>query len=360
IRVSPIQLGAMSIGDKWAASGMGAMDKEGSFRLLDRYFELGGNFVDTANSYQEGSSEEFIGEWMETRGNRDQMVIATKFSSNFKRSDTSVAQKVNYVGNSSKSLYLSVEASLKKLRTQYLDILYVHWWDFGTSIEEMMGGLHHLVAARKVLYLDTPAWVVAQANQYARDHGKTPFSIYQGEWNVMKRSFERDIIPMARNHGMALAPWDVLAAGKIRTDAEETARRESGEKGRMLFDPNQQWERNEDERKMCSALEKVADEIGAGSIQAVAIAYLMHKTTYVFPIVGGRKIEHLEKNIEALEIALSAEQIAFLESVLPFDVGFPHALIGDGTVDSKFVKAAAQIDEWPVAEPIRPVRRSEL
>lgn len=130
---------------------------------------------------------------------------------------------------------------------------------------------------------DTPAWVVSQANQYARDHGKTPFVIYQGEWNVFKRTFERDIIPMARSEGMqkiflgtihlltllqgmALAPWSVLAGGKIRTDEEEQRRRETGEKGRMLFDPN--WERTEDEKKMCKVLEQIAKDVGAKHITA--------------------------------------------------------------------------------------------
>lgn len=131
-----------------------------------------------------------------------------------------------------------------------------------------MNALHNLVVAGKVLYLgisDTPAWIVALANQYALDHGKTPFVIYQGRWNVFTRDFERDIIPMARHLGLALAPWDVLAGGKIRTDAEEDARRQTGENGRTIRGP---WERNEEQKKMAAALEKVAAEIGAKSIQA--------------------------------------------------------------------------------------------
>lgn len=121
--------------------------------------------------------------------------------------------------------------------------------------------------------------------------------------------------------GMALAPWEVLAGGKIRTDAEEQRRRETGEKGRTISNPN--WERTEDQRQVCLALEKVAEEVGAKTIQAVAIAYLMQKTPYVFPVVGGRKVEHLLANIEALEIALTAEQMAYLEGVRVFDKGFP-------------------------------------
>ncbi|KIJ64652.1 hypothetical protein HYDPIDRAFT_90016 [Hydnomerulius pinastri MD-312] len=355
VHVSPLQLGAMSIGDKWEKGGMGSMDKASSFKLLDAFYELGGNFIDTANNYQDQSSEEFIGEWAEQRGIRDQLVIATKYTTNYVRAEESIKQKVNYTGNNIKSMYISVDASLKKLRTSYIDILYVHWWDFDTSVEEIMNGLHTLVQQGKVLYLgvsDTPAWIVSKCNQYARDHGKTPFVIYQGAWNVMSRDFERDIIPMARMEGMALAPWNVLAAGKLRTDAEEQRRRESGEKGRMLLGPN--WERTPAEREMSLALEKVAKEVGTEHITAVAIAYLMQKTTYVFPIVGGRKVEHLRGNVEALDISLTPEQIKYLESVIPFDPGFPHSFIGDGTDYMFLMRTAAYFDRQPYAQPIRP------
>lgn len=356
VRVSPITLGAMSVGDKWEGLGMGSMNKESSFKLLDAYFDMGGNFIDTANVYQDGSSEEFIGEWAEQRGIRDQLVIATKYTNNYKRGDDSVAQKINYVGNGSKSLHLSVEASLKKLRTDYIDILYLHWWDWETSVREVMDNLHHLVALRKVLYLgisDAPAWVVAQANQYAIDHGKTPFVVYQGRWNVMERSFEREIIPMAREFGMALAPWDVLAAGRFRTDEDEQKRRDTGEKGRMISRPD--WERNETEVKMSKVLEVVAAEVGAvGNLTAVAIAYVMHKTPYVFPIIGGRKVEHLKANIQALDIRLTEKQIEYLESVVPFDPGFPSSMIGDGTSHIRTLLAVAKMAKQPTLQPILP------
>ncbi|SJL15593.1 probable Aryl-alcohol dehydrogenase [NADP(+)] [Armillaria ostoyae] len=342
VRVSPITLGAMSVGDKWEGLGMGSMNKESSFKLLDAYFDMGGNFIDTANGYQDGSSEEFIGEWAEQRGIRDQLVIATKYTANYKRGDDSVAQKVNYVGNSSKSLYLSVEATLKKLRTDYIDILYLHWWDWETSVREVMDNLHHLVALRKVLYLgisDAPAW--------------TPFVVYQGRWNVMERSFEREIIPMAREFGMALAPWDVLAAGRFRTDEEEQRRKETGEKGRTIFGPD--WERSEIEVKMSKALEVVAAEVGAvGNLTAVAIAYVMHKTPYVFPIIGGRKVEHLKANIQALDIRLTEKQMEYLESVVPFNPGFPSSMIGDGTSHNRMLLAAAKMAKQPKLQPILP------
>ncbi|KAJ7775720.1 NADP-dependent oxidoreductase domain-containing protein [Mycena maculata] len=357
IHVSPLQLGAMSIGDKWGPLGMGEMDKESSFKLLDAYFDNGGNFIDTANSYQDETSEIFIGEWTEKRNIRDQLVIATKYTTNFKARNSTIDKKVTYVGNNIKSMHISVEASLKKLRTTYIDILYVHWWDWDTGVEEVMNGLHNLVVQGKVLYLgvsDTPAWVVAQANQYARDQGKSPFVIYQGAWNVMERSFEREIIPMARAHGLALAPWNVLAGGKLRTDAEEQQRRVTGEKGRLLVGPH--WERNENEKKMSQALEKVAGEVGAKSITAVAIAYVMQKVPYCFPIIGGRKIEHLLSNVEALDISLSHEQIEFLESVLPYDPGFPHWMIGDGTKPNFLVASATILEKQPLLEPIRPAK----
>ncbi|KAJ6544295.1 NADP-dependent oxidoreductase domain-containing protein [Mycena capillaripes] len=358
VHVSPLQLGAMSIGDKWGPLGMGEMDKESSFKLLDAYFDNGGNFIDTANNYQDESSESFVGEWVEKRNIRDQLVIATKYTTNFKARNDDFAQKVNYVGNNIKSMHISVEASLKKLRTSYIDILYMHWWDWDTTVEEVMNGLHNLVVQGKVLYLgvsDTPAWVVAQANQYARDHGKTPFVIYQGLWNVLDRSFEREIIPMARAHGLALAPWNVLASGKFRTDAEEEQRRATGEKGRTISNP--EWERNENEKKMSSALEKVAAEVGTKSITAVAIAYVLTKVPYCFPIIGGRKIEHLMSNIEALDISLSNEQIAFLESVVPFDPGFPITMIGDGTKGpSRLMGNAGHFARQPLLEAIRPTK----
>ncbi|KAF6756025.1 Aldo/keto reductase [Ephemerocybe angulata] len=354
VHVSPICLGAMSIGDKWQEYGMGSMNKEDSFKLLDGYFDLGGNFIDTANVYQVESSEEFIGEWAEARDIRDQLFIATKYSSNYKHKDPAVSQKIFYGGNSVKALHISVKASLKKLRTDYIDLLYVHYWDFQTSIPEVMQALHGLVLAGKVLYLgvsDTPAWVVSKANQYARDHALTPFSVYQGQWSVLHRSFERDIIPMARDEGMALAPWGVLAAGKIRTDAEEERRMQTGEKGRTIF--SQDWLRTEEEKKVSKALEKVAEEIGAKSISAVAIAYVMHKTRFVFPIIGGRKLEQLTANLEALDLTLTGEHLKSIDSVLPFDVGFPTSMIGDGESYSWFNSLHLQsVEYWPNAQPI--------
>ncbi|EPQ52456.1 Aldo/keto reductase [Gloeophyllum trabeum ATCC 11539] len=356
VTVSPLCLGGMSIGDKWAEFGYGQMDKDTSFKLLDTFFDAGGNFIDTANNYQDETYEQFIGEWAEARGIRDQIVIATKYSTMYKRApNEKIKQRALYGGNHLKSLHTSVHESLQKLRTSYIDILYVHFWDYNTSVEEVMNGLHNLVTQGKVLYLgisDAPAWVVSKANQYARDHGKTPFVIYQGAWNVMQRDFERDIIPMARAEGLALAPWNVLAGGHIRTDEEEERRRQTGEKGRTTWRGD--WERNEKEKTVCKALEKVAAEVGTQHIQAVAIAYLLQKTPYVFPLIGGRKVEHLEANIEALNIALTPEQIAYIEGVVPFDLGFPHNIIGTGATNMPAMIIAGHFDRVAIPQAIRP------
>ncbi|KAH8989432.1 Aldo/keto reductase [Lactarius akahatsu] len=355
VRVSPLQLGAMSIGDKWHDFGMGSMNKADSFKLLDAYFDAGGNFIDTSSNYQDETSETFIGEWAEKRGIRDQLVLATKYSSNYKR--TLESHKVNYSGNSAKTLHLSVEASLKKLRTTYIDILYVHWWSYTTSVEEVVNSLHVLVQQGKVLYLgisDTPAWVVSKANQYAKDHGKTPFSIYQGNWSIFDRSFERDIIPMARSEGLALAPWGVLAGGKIRTNAEEARRKESGEKGRTILTSD--WERTPEERKVCDVLEEIGKEVGTESITSIAIAYHLQKLPYVFPIIGGRKVEQLKDNIIALDISLTAEQIKRIEEATPFDPGFPFAMFGNGTYEIPLSLNAGHYDRVPFSQAITPTK----
>ncbi|TBU58654.1 Aldo/keto reductase [Dichomitus squalens] len=355
VHVSPLCLGGMSIGDKWAAFGMGSMDKESSFRLLDAFFDAGGNFIDTANNYQDGSSEEFIGEWAEKRGVRDQLVIATKFTHNWHRGDDSIVQKVNFMGNNIKSLTLSVEASLKKLRTTYIDILYVHLWDNEADVEEIMDGLHNLVVSGKVLYLgvsNMPAWMVVKANEYARHNGKTPFVVYQARWSVLDRDIEREILSMCRHEGLAIAPFAVLAGGHIRTDEEEERRRESGEGGRTLL--GQKWERTPTERAVCQALEKVAKEVGAQHITAVAIAYVMQKAPYVFPIIGGRKIEQLHANLEALSIHLTDKHIKAIEAAAPFPLGYPWTVTGAYGTLPWFYSSLAKVEHQPILAPLKP------
>ncbi|KAK9458704.1 NADP-dependent oxidoreductase domain-containing protein [Lipomyces oligophaga] len=330
VRVSPLQLGAMSIGDQWAMAG--TMSKETAFDLLDTFVAAGGNFIDTANNYQYERSEKWLGEWMTERNNRDLLVLATKFTTQYRSHELGPGKSVNYCGNHAKSIHMSVAASLKKLQTTYIDILYLHWWDYTTSIKEVMDTLHTLVLQGKVLYLgisDTPAWVVSAANTYAIDNGKTPFCIYQGRWNVMRRDFERDIIPMARQFGLALAPWDVVGGGKFKTKEEVERRMKSAEGLRSRAGVFGQPVITEEEAKMTEALLKVGSEHGIDSPTAVAIAYVMAKAPNVFPIVGVRSKEQLESNIKALDIILTKEQIEYLEGVFNFDKGFPLDMIGD-------------------------------
>lgn len=347
VRVSPLQLGGMSIGDAWNGF-MGSMDKEQSFKLLDAFVEAGGNFIDTANNYQNEQSEAWIGEWMAARNNRDQMVIATKFTTDYRSYALGKGKTPNSCGNHKRSMFLSVRDSLKKLQTDFIDILYLHWWDHTTSIEEIMDSLHILVEQGKVMYLgisDTPAWVVSAANAYARAHGKTPFSIYQGRWNVMRRDFERDILPMTRYYGMALAPWDVLGSGHFQTAKQLAEREKKGEGLRSMLGQGQ----SEEERQISEALATVAAEHGIESVTAIALAYVLCKAPNVFPLVGGRKVEHLKDNIQALSIRLTKKQIEFLEAARPFDEGFPNNFIGvdpkvSGGAPSFLMQTSGQYD----------------
>ncbi|KAI5801301.1 NADP-dependent oxidoreductase domain-containing protein [Geopyxis carbonaria] len=312
VRVSPLCLGAMNFGDTWQ-SILGTCSKSTTFDILDTFLDAGGNFIDTANDYQSGQSEAWLGEWMASRQCRDQIVLATKFTMGYLSGTGGEKVKSNFQGNHAKSLRVSLDASLRKLQTEYVDILYVHWWDFSTSIPELMQALNRVVAAGKVLYLgisDTPAWIVSKANEYARGHGLAQFAVYQGLWNAAVRDVERDILPMVEAEGMALAPWGVLGQGKFKPN----------EDGRNL------WKTTETEQKVAKCLAEVAAEKGT-ALTSVAIAYVMHKAPYVFPIVGGRSVAHLEANIEALGLELSDADVARIEGAVPFDVGFPMNLL---------------------------------
>ncbi|KAF2728311.1 aryl-alcohol dehydrogenase-like protein, partial [Polyplosphaeria fusca] len=334
IRVSPLCLGAMNFGDAWEPS-MGKCDKNTTFEILDFFYDQGGNFIDTSNNYQNEESELWIGEWLSSRKNRDEIVLATKFTTCYPDPRNSPQQRINYAGNSTKSLHLSLEASLKKLQTSYIDLLYVHWWDFTTSIEELMQSLNHMVSSGKVLYLgisDTPAWIVSKANQYARDHGLRPFSVYQGMWSAASRDFERDILPMTRSEGMALAPWGALGGGNFTTEAKRAA----NEQGRN-FRPA-----SEEQIKISKVLEEVAKKHDT-QITSVALAYVMHKAPYVFPIVGGRKVEHLRGNIEALGLELSDEEVDEIDGQTSFDIGFPMNFLFGAAYNSRSTSSDVQL-----------------
>jgi aryl-alcohol dehydrogenase-like predicted oxidoreductase len=320
MRVSPICLGAMNFGEAHKYR-MGECTKETSFSILDTFKSLGGNFIDTANAYQNGESEEWLGEWLTSRNCRDEMVIATKFSSPYLMHQKEKIQS-NFGGNGTKSLRISVENSLKKLQTSYIDLLYLHWWDYATTIPELMHSLNDLVVSGKVMYLgisDTPAWVVAKANQYARDHGLRQFVVYQGMWNAAMRDFERDIIPMCKDEGMALLPYGTLGQGRFQTEA--------GFKEREASNPGRQGRgASSVERAVSKVMESLAAEKKT-VITSIALAYVMHKAPYVFPLVGGRKVEHIKGNIEALHVELTDDEVAKIDSAYRFDPGFPHTFL---------------------------------
>ncbi|GAB7352300.1 hypothetical protein MBLNU459_g2753t1 [Dothideomycetes sp. NU459] len=316
----------MNFGDAWK-DFMGDCNKETSFEILDYFYDQGGNFIDTANAYQYEESEQWLGEWMEKRGNRDQMVIATKYTTGYRTLHRDTEIQTNFVGNSSKSLRVSLESSLKKLKTNYIDLFYVHWWDFTTGVEEVMQSLNAAVNAGQILYLgvsDTPAWVVVKANAYARQHGLRPFSVYQGKWSASDRDLEREVIPMCQDQGMAIAPWGALGQGNLKTQQQFEEKKKSGE-GRNMVGRGP----TEKDLKTSAVLEKIANKKQT-QLTSVAFAYIMQKTPYVFPILGGRKIEHLKQNIEALGLELSREEIDEINDATGFDVGFPMNMIFSG------------------------------
>jgi aryl-alcohol dehydrogenase-like predicted oxidoreductase len=220
-----------------------------------------------------------------------------------------------------------------------------------------MQSLNNLVKAGKVLYLgisDTPAWVVTKANQYARDHGLAQFCIYQGRWSAANRDFERDIIPMVRDEGMALAPWGALGGGMFKTDEQRKAAQEGSSRAVQA-----------DERaiKISHALEEVAKRKNT-IITSVALAYVMHKTPYVFPIVGGRTIDHLKQNVEALTLSLSEKDIEEIENAAPFDVGFPNNFTYGPKMDKHpndvwLLSMAGTFDYVPIPKPITPSKGGE-
>lgn len=320
VKVSPICLGSMNFGDAWK-SAMGECNKKTTFEILDYFYEKGGNFIDTANNYQFEESEQWIGEWIAARKNRDEIVLATKYSFGYKVYDQTRLQS-NYLGNNKKSLRISVDASLKKLQVEYIDILYVHWWDYTTSIPELMHSLNNLVDAGKVLYLgvsDTPAWIVSKANQYARDHGLQSFSVYQGMYNAATRDLEREIFPMARDEGMAVLTYAALGQGQFQTEAS-FADREKANPGRKFAAPTPI------ERQVSKVLEGIAEKKGT-KLTSIALAYVIGKNPYVFPLLGGRKVEHLRDNIEALAVTLTAEEIEEIDLAYEFDPGFPHTFL---------------------------------
>ncbi|KAG5795873.1 hypothetical protein H9Q69_005093 [Fusarium xylarioides] len=328
VHVSPICLGTSNFGDNWAGL-LGSCDKPTTEGILDYFYEQGGNFLDTANQYQDGQSEEWVGDWMKKRGVRDQIVIATKYSLSDRGRFASSEITANTTGNNAKTLRVCVERSLKRLQTDYIDILYVIY--LGIS--------------------DAPAWVVSKANQYARDHGLRGFAVYQGLWSAAVRDFERDIIPMAREEGMALAPWGALGRGNFKTD--EQRKNDPGRNASVGVTV-------QNEIAVGKALAAIAERKGTIPT-SLALAYVMKKSPYTFPVIGGRKIEHLKGNIEALKLGLIEEDVKEIEAAIPFDPGFPHTWLYMGAqpdhhADIWMMGMAGHFDHVPLPESIGPYK----
>lgn len=313
LRVSELFLGAMAFGEQ----GGGAPLPE-CRRILDLYADAGGNVIDTANSYRGGQSETILGELLD--GRRDRFVVATKYTMSRDRSDP------NGAGNHRKNLTLSLEASLRRLRTDHIDLYWVHEWDRHTPVEETMRALDDAVRAGKILYTgmsDAPAWVVARANTLAEWRDWTPFAGLQVPYNLLNRDIERELLPMAEAFGMTTAVWSPLAHGILsgRSAPEPLGAREDA---------------------VVAAVREVAGDLGATPAQ-VAIAWTRARFRTVVPILGASTAEQLKDNLGALDVTLPDDAVRRLEAATDFTRGFPADFIADAET-LVYGEAASQVD----------------
>jgi aryl-alcohol dehydrogenase-like predicted oxidoreductase len=313
VRVSPFCLGAMTFGEDW---GWGSGIEE-SKQILDRYVDLGGNFIDTANGYTKGHSEAIIGEHIgRFSSRRDRLVIATKFLTNMYRGDP------NGGGAGRKSLISACENSLRRLQTDYIDLYWMHFWDHFTPIEETMRALDDLVAAGKVRYIgfsDTPAWKVAQAQTTAVLKGWTPLIALQLEYSLLERTIEGELIPAALELGLGVTPWSPLRSGmltgKYTRESVKTANPGRGAFVTRAF--------TENAFKVLDVLTTVAREADT-TVARAALAWVVQRPGVASTIIGARTMAQLEDNLGALEVKLTAEQIGTLDEVSRPALNFPH------------------------------------
>ena len=318
LRVSPLALGTMTFGETWGA------EEAESRRIFDAYVDRGGNFVDTANAYTNGSSERLVGRF--AAGKRDQLVISTKYTMATRMGDP------NAGGNHRKSMVRSVEESLKRLGTDYIDLLYLHQWDGLTPVEEILRAMDDLVAQGKVLYLgmsDTPAWQVSRMQAIADLRGWSPFIALQSEYSLVERTPERDLIPMAREMGLGVIPWSPLANGVLsgkygRADLKGGDLESiHGSRKDVAIGYGSLSERSLDIAEIVKA---VADETGRSPAQ-IALAWTLLNPGVTTTLLGARTVEQLKGNLGALDVALSDDQVARLDAVSAITLGFPHDLL---------------------------------
>jgi aryl-alcohol dehydrogenase-like predicted oxidoreductase len=291
LRVSELLLGTMTL-----------RTEEEARQVLDVYAEAGGNFLDTASAY--GESEEVLGAVMRRR---DRFVLATKYTLSRDHDDP------NAGGNHRKNLVLSLEQSLRRLRTDYVDVLWVHLWDRHTPVEETMRALDDVVRAGKVLYVgvsDAPAWFVARANTLAEWRDWTPFSGLQVPYNLLQRDVERELLPMADALGMSVTAWAPLGGGRLSGGEQRV--------DRATF--------TERERDAAAAVRSVAGELGVTPAQ-VALAWV--RRDGVLPLVGARTPEQLTDCLGGLEVVLPPEAVAALNAAAPFERGFPADFVAE-------------------------------
>ena len=308
LRVSDMFLGAMTFADGFA-HGPGAAEAR---RIVDTYADAGGNVVDTAINYRDGASEDIVGQVL--NGRRDRFVVATKYGVTRDGSDPNAA------GAHRKNLRLSLETSLRRLRTDFIDLYYVHLWDAQTPVEEMMRALDDAVRAGKVLHLgvsDTPAWVIAQANTLATERGWTPFSAVQARYNLLSRDAERDLIPVATALGCTVAAWSPLGGGALAGAArgDGATRVPVGSLGGR-------------DLGVVQVVDDIAHTLGATPSQ-VALAWTRARSRVVHPLIGVSRIEQLHDDLGALTVSLPPEALDRLDAASGFEVGFPHDFIHD-------------------------------
>jgi aryl-alcohol dehydrogenase-like predicted oxidoreductase len=316
LRVSELCLGTMTFGEDW---GWGASPEE-SRMIYDAFLEAGGNFIDTANVYTNGTSERLLGEFM--HGQREHIVLATKYTNAVPGTDPNAA------GNHRKSMVQALEASLKRLKTDYIDLYWLHIWDQMTPIEEVMRAFDDLVRQGKILYAgvsDMPAWVVAQANTLADLRGWTPFVGLQVEYSLIERTPERELLPMAAGLGLGVTAWSPLAGGmltgkQLEVGGAKDSRQSPGIKHFMASDARKE--------AIVREVVALARECGHSSAQ-VALAWIRQRATPVIPIIGARKLAQVKDNLACVDIRLEPALVQRLDSVSRIEMGFPHDIFAN-------------------------------
>jgi aryl-alcohol dehydrogenase-like predicted oxidoreductase len=309
LRVSELALGTMTFGEEcgWGAS------KEESKKVFDAYVEAEGNFIDTANRYTEGTSEKFVGEFIAS--NREHFVVGTKYTLFTRRDDP------NLSGNHRKNMMHALDASLRRLNTDYIDLYWVHAWDFTTPEEEVLRGLDDMISTGKIHYIgisDTPAWIVSRMNAVAELRGWTQFVGLQIKYSLIDRSVERELLPMARKLDMAVTPWAVIGGGILSGKYN----RNKEENGRAQIYKSI----NDNNLKIAEEVIKVADEIGCSPSQ-VAINWVRQQPGIIIPIIGAKSEKQLNDNLDCLRFSLNKEQLSKLNEASNIDLGFPHTFL---------------------------------